>query len=115
MASSTAFSPGILKQLLPYKISPDNDLFLSMFLIRLLPSMREAVGTSNHNQPGLWRKPGHIVHACSSKNLTVAATSAWHGRSPTSAKGKKGDKRGSSAQSKSRHSSPSIFHKFPDK
>jgi hypothetical protein len=39
---------GKLKQHLPPGVSPDNDLFLSMFLIRLLPSMREAVGAGTH-------------------------------------------------------------------
>ncbi len=39
---------GTLKQLLPHRASPDNDLFLSMFLIRLLPSMREVVGYGDH-------------------------------------------------------------------
>ncbi len=39
---------GKLKQSLPHGISPDNDLFLAMFLIRLPPSMREAVGSGNH-------------------------------------------------------------------
>jgi hypothetical protein len=39
---------GKLKQHLPPGVSPDADLFLAMFLIRLLPSMREAVGTGNH-------------------------------------------------------------------
>jgi hypothetical protein len=39
---------GKLKQLLSHEVSPDNDLFLSMFLIRLPPSMREAVGAGNH-------------------------------------------------------------------
>jgi hypothetical protein len=39
---------GKLKQLLRHGVSADNDLFLSMFLIRLLPSMREAVGAGNH-------------------------------------------------------------------
>ncbi len=34
---------GKLKHL-PPGVSPDNDLFLSMFLIRLLPSMKETVG-----------------------------------------------------------------------
>ncbi len=32
------------KQHLPHGISPDNDLFLSMFLTRIPPSMQEAVG-----------------------------------------------------------------------
>jgi hypothetical protein len=39
---------GKLKQHLPPGVSPDTDLFMAMFLIRLPPSMREAVGTGNH-------------------------------------------------------------------
>jgi hypothetical protein len=39
---------GKLKQHLPHGVSPANDLFLSMFLIHLPLSMREAVGTRNH-------------------------------------------------------------------
>ncbi len=39
---------GKLKQHLPHGVGPDVDLFLSMFLIRILPSMREAVGARNH-------------------------------------------------------------------
>jgi hypothetical protein len=39
---------GKLKQCLPPGVSPDTDLFLAMFLIRLPPSMREAVGARNH-------------------------------------------------------------------
>jgi hypothetical protein len=39
---------GKLKQHLPPGVSPDNDLFLAMFLIRLRPSMREAVGAGSH-------------------------------------------------------------------
>jgi hypothetical protein len=39
---------GKLKQYLPPGVSPYTDLFLSMFLICLLPSMREAVGAVNH-------------------------------------------------------------------
>jgi hypothetical protein len=38
---------GKLKHL-PHGISPDNDLFLSMFLIPLLPYMQVAVGAGNH-------------------------------------------------------------------
>jgi hypothetical protein len=37
-----------LKQHLPPGVSPDNDLFLSMFLIHLPPSMQEAVGAGTH-------------------------------------------------------------------
>jgi hypothetical protein len=39
---------GKLKQHLPPGVSPDTDLFLAMFLIRLPPLMREAVGAGNH-------------------------------------------------------------------
>ncbi len=39
---------GKLKQHLPPGVSPDNDLFLAMFLVRLPPSMRETVGAVNH-------------------------------------------------------------------
>ncbi len=38
---------GKLKQHLPPGVSPDNDLFLAMFLVRLLPSMRQTVGAGN--------------------------------------------------------------------
>ncbi len=47
-ASSPA-SHGKLKQHLPHGVSPDTDLFISMFLIQLLHSMREVVGAGNHN------------------------------------------------------------------
>ncbi len=39
---------GKLKQHLPPGVSTDSDLFLSMFLIRLSPSMRETVGAGAH-------------------------------------------------------------------
>ncbi len=39
---------GKLKQHLPPGVSPDNYLFLAMFLIRLPPSMRETVGAGAH-------------------------------------------------------------------
>jgi hypothetical protein len=39
---------GKLKQHLPPGVSPDNNLFLAMFLIRLPPSMRESVGAGTH-------------------------------------------------------------------
>jgi hypothetical protein len=39
---------GKLKQHLPLGVSPDNDLFLSLFLIRLPPSMTETVGAGTH-------------------------------------------------------------------
>jgi hypothetical protein len=39
---------GKLKQHLPHGVSPDNNLFLTMFLVRLPPSMHETVGAGNH-------------------------------------------------------------------
>ncbi len=46
------FKPSVLmekhKQHLPPGVSPDMDLFLAMFLIRLPPSMRDVVGAGNN-------------------------------------------------------------------
>jgi hypothetical protein len=39
---------GKLKQHLAPGVSPDNDLFLALFLVRFPPSMRETVGAGNH-------------------------------------------------------------------
>jgi hypothetical protein len=39
---------GKLKQHLPPAVSPDNDLFLAMFLVRFPPSIQETVGAGNH-------------------------------------------------------------------
>jgi hypothetical protein len=39
---------GKLKHHLPPGFSPDNNLFLAMFLVRFSPSMRETVGAGNH-------------------------------------------------------------------
>jgi hypothetical protein len=43
-----------LKKHLPLGISPDNDLFLAMFFIRLPPSMRETVGLAPIDWPQPW-------------------------------------------------------------
>ncbi len=45
---------GKLKQNLPPGASPDSDLFLAMFLIRLPASMRETVGAGTIRQPQPW-------------------------------------------------------------
>jgi hypothetical protein len=58
---------GKLKHLLPHIVSPDNALFLSMFMIRLPPYMREAVGTGNH------RKAMAMVKAAKALWTPVAA------------------------------------------
>jgi hypothetical protein len=52
-----SFLMGKLKQHLPHDISPDKSLYLSTFLICLLPSMWEAVGARNHLPTGCSR--GH--------------------------------------------------------
>ncbi len=39
---------GKLKQHLPPGVSPDNNLFLAMFLVRFPPSMRETVEAGKH-------------------------------------------------------------------
>ncbi|OBQ34866.1 MAG: hypothetical protein AN484_26475, partial [Aphanizomenon flos-aquae WA102] len=38
---------GKLKQLLPHGVSPDTDMFLAMFLLRLSPNTRETLGAMN--------------------------------------------------------------------
>jgi hypothetical protein len=43
-----SFLMGKLTQHLPHGVSPDNDLFLAMILIRLPPSKRESVSAVNH-------------------------------------------------------------------
>ncbi len=45
---------GKLKQHLPPGVSPDNDLFLAMFFIRLPPSIRETVGAGAYKQLQPW-------------------------------------------------------------
>jgi hypothetical protein len=45
---------GNLKQHLPPCVSPDNDLFLAMFLVRLPPSMRETEELATTRQPRPW-------------------------------------------------------------
>ncbi len=78
---------GKLKQHLAPGVSPDNDLFLSTFLICLLPSMREMVGAGAHGTAAA------MVKAADSRgghNPTVAATSTQRSRSPASNRGKRG-------------------------
>ncbi len=63
---------GKLKQHLPPGVSPDNDLFLAMFLIRLTPSMRETVGAGTHKTAAAMVK---AVDARGRHDPTVAAAS----------------------------------------
>ncbi len=71
--------PGVLmgkpKQNLPLGVSPDTDLFLAMFLIRLPPSMREAVGAGNHKTAAALVKAADTLwNARGGHNPKVAAT-----------------------------------------
>jgi hypothetical protein len=67
---------GKLKQHLPPGVSPDNDLFLGMFLIRLLPSMRETVGAGAHKTAAAMVKAADALwDARGGHDPTVAATS----------------------------------------
>jgi hypothetical protein len=104
---------GKLKQLLPHGVSPNNDLFLSVFLTRLLPSMREAVGSGEHKTvvamvcatDALW--DAHGGH-----NPTAAAAMTHRCRSPAPAERKKNYKRGGSICSKSLISPLKTFTVF---
>jgi hypothetical protein len=100
-----------LKKLFPHGVSPENDLFLSMLLIRLTPSIRETIGVSNQKMAAAMVKAADISwEAHGGNNSMVAADATWHSRSPNPAKVKKGNKRSSSTKFKS--SSLSAFQKF---
>jgi hypothetical protein len=74
---------GKLKQHLPPGISPDNDLFLAMFLIRLPPSMRETVGAGTHGMAAAMVKTADALwDAQGGHDPTVAAASTQRSRSP---------------------------------
>ncbi len=98
---------GKLKQHLPPGVSPDNYLFLSMFLIYLLPSMREAVGVDTHETAAdaLWDAQG-------GHDPAVADASTQRSRSPAPSNGKRGDKRRGNAHPKSRPPSHPVFIPF---
>jgi hypothetical protein len=66
---------GKLKQHLPPGVLPDNDLFLSMFLIRLPPSIRETVGAGTHGTAAAMVKADTLWDARGGHNPTVAAAS----------------------------------------
>ncbi len=52
---------GKLKQHLPPGVSPDNDLFLAIFLIRLPSSMRETVGAGAHKMAAAMVKAANAL------------------------------------------------------
>ncbi len=66
---------GKLKHHLPPGVSPDNDLFLAMFLVHLPPSMRETVGAGNHTTAAAMVKAADALwDALGGHDPTVAAT-----------------------------------------
>jgi hypothetical protein len=104
---------GKLKQHLPPGVSPDTDLFMAMFLIRLLPSMREAVGAGNHKTAtDTVRAADALWDARGGHEPTVTAATTHRSRSPAPTSGKTNDKRNCNARSKSRPPSRPAFHAF---
>jgi hypothetical protein len=105
---------GKLKQHLPPGASPDNDLFLAMLLVRFPPSMRESVGAGNHTTAAAMVKAADALwDARGGHDPTVAAATTQRSRSPAPSSGRRGDKRGSNARSKSHPPLPPRFLFFP--
>ncbi len=101
---------GKLKQHLPPGASPDNDIFLAMFLIRLPASMRETEGAGDHRTAAAMVKAADTLwDARGGHDPTVAAASTQRSRSPAPSSGKRGNKRGGNARPKSRPPFPSGF------
>ncbi len=104
---------GKFKQHLPPGVSPDNDLFLSMFLNRLPPSMREAVGAGTHETTAAMMKAADVLwDAEGGHNPTVAAALTQRRRSSAPTSEKRGDKRSSNGRSKNRPPSHPDFFSF---
>jgi hypothetical protein len=93
---------GKLKSYLPHGADDSNELFMAMFLMRLPPSTREAVGTAGNATVGAM-----CTHAESIYNFRggyeamVAAAAAQRSRSPAKTDGKRSEKQGK-ARSKNR-------------
>ncbi len=103
---------GKLKHL-PPGVSPDNDLFLSMFLIHLSPSMREAVGAGTHTTAAAMVKAADALwDAQGSHNPTVAAASTQQSRGSAPSNRKRGDKRSGNARPKGLPLPVQIFIPF---
>jgi hypothetical protein len=82
---------GKLKQHLPPGVSPDNDLFLAMFLVRLPPSMRETIGAGNHTTAAAMVKAADALwDAQGGHDPTVAAATTQRSRSPAPNNGRRG-------------------------
>jgi hypothetical protein len=112
-APNQVFSMGKLKQHLPPGVSPDNRLFLAMFLICLPHSMQEAVGAGTHMSAAAMVKAADALwDARGGHDPTVAAASTQRSNSPAPHTGKQGDKKNGNARSKSRPPSHPDFYSF---
>ncbi len=70
---------GKFKQHLPPGVLPDSDLFLSMFLIRLPPSMREAEGAGTREMAAAMVKAADVLWDARGKHnpTDAAASTKW--------------------------------------
>jgi hypothetical protein len=104
---------GKLKQHLSPGVSLDTDLFLAMFLIRLPPSMREAVSAGNHKTAAAVVKAADALwDARGGHGPTVADAMTQRSQSPAQANVKKSDKRSVNNRSKSSPPSHPDFYYF---
>jgi hypothetical protein len=104
---------GKLKQHFPRGVSPDNNLVLSMFLIRLPLSMWETVGARNQKTAMAMVKAANTLrNARGGYDPIVAATMTQHSRSLASTGRKKNDGRNGNAHAKSRPPSGSNLFSF---
>jgi hypothetical protein len=102
---------GKLKQHLPPGVSPGNDLFLAMFLIRLPPSMRETVGAGAHKTAtDMVKAADALGNARGGHDPTVAAAWTQQSRRPAPSSRKRGDKRDSNARPQAVLPQPSASH-----
>jgi hypothetical protein len=104
---------GKLKQHLPPGASPDTDLFLAMFLIRLPASMRETVGAGDHKTAvamvKLQKPYGMLGAATILRSQPLRLSEAG---TPLPAAGREATKGGGNTRPKSRLPSHPDFHSF---
>ncbi len=80
---------GKLKQSLPHSVSPVNDLFLAMFLIRLPPSSQDEVGSGDHMTAIVMVKAADTLwDARVGHDPMFVATTTHHSRGPGPAEGR---------------------------
>jgi hypothetical protein len=107
---------GKLKQHLLHGVSPDNYLFLAMFLILLIllpPSCKkQLVPETTKTAVAMVRAANALSDACRRHDPMVATATTHRSRSPTPASGRKYDKKKGIAHSKSRPLSGSNFFSF---